>query len=48
MHPMIEIDDEKLRKLKILRIKREGLSTREELRSKADAEIAALEKELNV
>lgn len=42
----IRIKAEKLRKLKILKIKREGLSTREELRAKVAAEIQALEKEL--
>lgn len=42
----VRLKAEKLRKLRILKIKREGLSTREEQRSKMDAEIAALEKEL--
>ena len=43
----IRIKSDKLRKLKILKAQRETLKTRDELRTQKDAEITALEKELN-
>ena len=43
----IRLRSDKLRRLKILRAQRETLKTRDELRTQKDAEITALEKELN-